>query len=98
MTDDDADEFWGNVDVRLSFECWLWTAGRCGKDQRYGRWGRNTLAHRHAWSLHHGEDPGERWCGHWCGNTLCCNPSHIVCADPKTVLAATPGWRNRKVS
>jgi hypothetical protein len=38
------------------------------------------LAHRVAWSLHHGREP-ERWILHHCDNRRCCNPAHLYEGD-----------------
>ncbi len=47
---------------------------------RYGRFGLNgnsINAHRAAWILFHGQDPGSAYVCHKCDYTLCVNPSHL---------------------
>lgn len=40
--------------------------------------GRKYYAHRLAWALCNGEDPGSRVVRHTCDNPICINPEHLV--------------------
>jgi hypothetical protein len=73
-----ADNFWPKVRIAGPNDCWLWMAER--KKSGYGKIriaGRQTMAHRVAWTLTHGLIPkGMKIC-HRCDNPPCCNPSHL---------------------
>lgn len=74
--------FWGRVNVTVASECWDWTGGRTGDG--YGTlkiFKRiSSAAHRVAWALENGREPGSMVIGHSCHNPLCCNPAHLFCA------------------
>jgi hypothetical protein len=66
--------------------CWLWQGAKgsgagglhkaaYGNFKLYGR--KVVKAHRFAWELFHGPIPEGMSVDHKCGNTLCCNPSHL---------------------
>jgi hypothetical protein len=66
--------------------CWIWQGAKgsgagslhkavYGNFKLYGR--RVVKAHRFAWELFHGPIPEGMSVDHKCGNTLCCNPSHL---------------------
>ena len=83
-------QFWQRVDQRGPDECWPWT-GRMTKGYGRASWlGRDTGAHRIAYILTSGSDPGELHVDHLCHNRdaecaggktcphrLCCNPAHL---------------------
>lgn len=78
-----AQRFWEKVDrTGGPDDCWEWQAqldkqeyGRI-KIARYPR-----LAHRVAYQLWHGVDPGEQCVLHLCDNPRCCNPHHLILGD-----------------
>lgn len=80
-----ADKFWGRVAIGQPGDCWEWQGFR--KETGYGRICRgggkgNVAAHRLAYALHYGEEPGARHVLHSCDNPPCCNPAHLRLGDP----------------
>ena len=75
-----AVRFWSKVALQPGDECWAWR----GSHDRTGYGvvrldGRLYKAHRVAWLLTHGEDPGPRlW--HRCDNPGCVRPGHLSVA------------------
>lgn len=72
----DPSRFWGKVKVGSPGECWPW--GGSVDTDGYGvvRWGgRQTKAHRLAWSLENGPIPVGLGVLHRCDNPPCCNPA-----------------------
>lgn len=63
--------------------CWLWTAALlkpAGRTLAYGTFkhaGRQTGAHRVAWTLYRGEIPAETCVLHRCDTPSCVNPAHL---------------------
>ena len=58
--------------------CLEWTANKLPKGYGvFGLTGGNFLAHRIAWFLATGIDPGELLTCHTCDNPPCCNPEHL---------------------
>lgn len=74
-----AELFWSKVDKTDT--CWLWTAGRCGRERQYGKFGvgypETTLAHRWAYEDANGPIPDGMQVDHVCRVTLCVNPAHL---------------------
>lgn len=71
--------WWDRVDIGTDVECWPWlqSTGSHGYGQS---WDGVTvrLAHRMAWTLHHGEQvPNGMTVDHICRNRVCCNPGHL---------------------
>ncbi len=75
-----VDLFWSKVDARDAKECWHWLGEKMGAGLTYGRFrfsGKKYYAHRLAYYLHYGEDPGSHFVCHSCDNPICCNPHHL---------------------
>jgi hypothetical protein len=81
-----AERFWEKVDKRGPVpvhvkglgRCWVWTAGVA--TDGYGKFQvspHTRRAHRVAYELHHGVDPGGQQVLHQCDNPLCVRPEHL---------------------
>ena len=58
--------------------CWMWKGTR--NNSGYGIFklqGENYLAHRLAYFIEYGVDPGNNYVRHICKVKLCCNPAHL---------------------
>jgi len=82
LTPQEIERFWSKVDKTPGHgpmgECWLWTASAASP--KYGKFSTQAMsfgAHRVAYRLGHGEDPGDRLVCHKCDVMKCCNPAHL---------------------
>lgn len=78
--------FWDKVIKGIN--CWQWT-GSTHRREGYGviRVGRQILAHRISWILHHGAIPGGMCVLHRCDNPSCTNPDHLFLGTQADNLA-----------
>jgi hypothetical protein len=86
LTEEDGARLWSGVDRSGGPDaCWLWI--RSTNNQGYGQFGihhrgkkrLNFLAHRIAYFLGYGVDPGPLLVCHTCDQKRCCNPKHLWC-------------------
>ena len=84
--------FWRKVDKSgptmpgMDSQCWVWTgcAPAVSSGFRYGQIrvaGKVQYAHRVAYRIHTGEDPGKSDVDHVCHNTLCVRGDHLRLAS-----------------
>lgn len=76
--------FWARVNVDGPLvrpdlgRCWVWTGRRDGNGYGHVTWcTRDIIAHRLAYSLHHGRIPSGGIVMHACDYPPCCNPNHL---------------------
>lgn len=77
---DTSVRFWEKVEITPT--CWLWTAGRFGRNKEYGCFyltgGRKAVpAHVWAYEQNNGKVPNGLVLDHLCRNTLCVRPTHL---------------------
>lgn len=75
-----TNRFWAQVKTAGPTECWEWDSYRT--DKGYGHFQVSKKvgpkrAHRIAYHLATGQDPGELHVLHRCDNPPCCNPAHL---------------------
>ena len=72
------DRFWKKVEICEPEHCWFWRASRLkGGYGIIGISGKNRLAHRVSYELHHGPIPEGMLVLHSCDNPSCVNPAHL---------------------
>jgi hypothetical protein len=70
--------FWANVEVGSTDECWPWQCGRTSEGYGYLWHGpKRHVAHRLAYALSNGPIGDGLCVCHRCDNPPCCNPDHL---------------------
>ena len=76
------ERFISSISIGEPDECWLWRGGTF--ESGYGYFhacGLMLRAHRVAFKLFKGKDPGQLLVRHSCDTPLCCNPIHLLLGD-----------------
>lgn len=90
LREKDERRFWSKVDKQS--ECWIWTAGVTPSG--YGSFkllGKNTAAHRLAYTITKGAIPNDLVLDHICRNRLCVNPDHLEIVTQKVNILRGAG-------
>jgi len=78
LTERQKRNFWSKVHIGGSEDCWKWEG--LISPEGYGRASfenKDYFAHRVAYFLYKGIDPGSNLVIQTCNNTSCCNPAHL---------------------
>lgn len=69
--------FWGNIRVGTSDECWPWLRATTDGYGVLNINGKQWRAHRYAYVLTYGSIADGMFVCHKCDNPICCNPAHL---------------------
>lgn len=84
---DDINRFWSTVNVASANECWNSQKLHSNGYGFFNYRGLRVGAHRLAYFIHYGVDPGNLFVCHKCDNPSCCNPYHLFLGDHQANMA-----------
>lgn len=97
LSPSDLSRFW--TKVRISNNCWLWTASKTSGGYGVFSIGKKTfLSHRISYFIKNGDIDPNLTIDHLCKNTICVNPNHLAEVTMKENIRRGETGRNNPQS